>query len=62
MLSLFQEADLSKYSSIIMPSSYGLSDLNTAKIVQWTEQGGNLIAFKNSLNWIKQKQVTRPKF
>ena len=39
-------SNLSKYTSIIMPSSNGLSDLNTSKIVHWTEQGGNLIAFK----------------
>ena len=36
-------ADLSKYSSIIMPSSNGLSDLNTTKIIAWTEQGLSLI-------------------
>ena len=56
------KADLSKYSSIIMPSSYGLSDINTAKIIKWTEQGGNLIAFKNSLNWISKNKLLDLKF
>jgi len=50
-------SNLSKYTSIIMPSSNGLSDLNTSKIVHWTEQGGNLIAFKNSLNWINKNKL-----
>ena len=56
------KADLSKYSSIIIPSSYGLSDINTAKIIKWTEQGGNLIAFKNSLNWISKNKLLDLKF
>ena len=56
------KADLSKYSSIIMPSSYGLSEINTAKIIKWTEQGGNLIAFKNSLNWISKNKLLDLKF
>ena len=56
------KADLSKYSSIIMPSSYGLSDINTTKIIKWTEQGGNLIAFKNSLNWISKNKLLDLKF
>ena len=55
-------ADLSKYSSIIMPSSNGLSDLNTAKIISWTEQGGNLIAFKNSLKWVDKNKLLDLKF
>ena len=55
-------ADLSKYSSIIMPSSNGLSDLNTTKIIAWTEQGGNLIAFKNSLKWVSKNKLLDLKF
>ena len=55
-------ADLSKYSSIIMPSSNGLSDLNTTKIISWTEQGGNLIAFKNSLKWVDKNKLLDLKF
>ena len=55
-------ADLSKYSSIIMPSSNGLSDLNTTKIISWTEQGGNLIAFKNSLKWVNKNKLLDLKF
>ena len=55
-------ADLSKYSSIIMPSSNGLSDVNTTKIISWTEQGGNLIAFKNSLKWVDNNKLLDLKF
>ena len=49
--------DLSKYTSIILPSSNGLSDLNTSKIISWTEDGGNLIAFKSSLNWVNKNKL-----
>ena len=33
--------DLTGYSSIIIPSSRGLSDSNSKKIIEWTKNGGN---------------------
>ena len=50
-------SDLSKYSSIIIPSSKGLSDMNSKKIIEWTKNGGNLITFKNSLNWVNKNKL-----
>ena len=50
-------SDLSKYSSIIIPSSKGLSDVNSKKVIEWTQNGGNLITFKNSLNWVNKNKL-----
>ena len=50
-------SDLSKYSSIIIPSSSGISDINSKKIIEWTQNGGNLITFKNSLNWVNKNKL-----
>ena len=49
--------DLTGYSSIIIPSSRGLSDSNSKKIIEWTQNGGNLITFKNSLNWVNKNKL-----
>ena len=49
--------DLTGYSSIIIPSSRGLSDSNSKKIIEWIQNGGNLITFKNSLNWVNKNKL-----
>ena len=43
--------EIKKYSTIIMPNSQGLNNNNSSKIKKWIENGGTLIAYKNSLKW-----------
>ncbi len=51
--------DLSKYTCIILPSSYGSAlDANaTTKLKTWIEHGGTLIAFKNSASYLKSNKL-----
>ncbi len=54
----FSRADLSRYNTIIMVNSYSaLDDSNTKKLKSWIEDGGTLVAYKNTLNWLKSKKL-----
>lgn len=45
--------DISNYTSIILPSSNLKVDEKTVnKLKSWTQNGGNLIAYKNSIHWL----------
>ena len=50
-------ADLSRYNTIIMVSSSGLSDNNTKKLQSWLKDGGTLVAYKNALKWLNSKKL-----
>ncbi|MBU2929949.1 M14 metallopeptidase family protein [Winogradskyella psychrotolerans] len=50
-------ADLSRYNSIIMVNSSGLSENNTKKLQSWIANGGTLIAYKNALKWLNTKKI-----
>jgi len=50
-------ADLSKYTTIIVPSSSGLSDRATKKVDTWVQAGGTLIAYRSAINWLKRKKL-----
>ena len=66
---ILNRTDLSDYTSIIIPSSFGISESNSKNIIKWVENGGNLITFKNTLRWVdrnklldlKIKKTTLPK-
>jgi hypothetical protein len=55
-------ADISDYSTIIMPSSRGLNSKNSDKIKKWIENGGTLIAYKNSLKWAEKNNLVEYNF
>ena len=51
-------ADLSKYTTLIMPTSGwggGIDESSADKISEWVRSGGNLIGFKNAAKWIKRQ-------
>lgn len=50
-------ADLSKYTTIIVPSTSGLSDVATKKIDTWVRSGGTLIAYRSAVNWLKRTKL-----
>ena len=56
-------ADLSRYNTIIMPSSYsGLNQSNTKKVKAWVEKGGILISYRYALRWLDRKKLMSLKF
>lgn len=58
----FSRADLSRYNSIIMVSSSGLSEGNTKKLESWIKDGGTLVAYKNALKWLNTKKLMKIDF
>jgi len=57
----FNKIDLSKYTTLIVPNSSISSKLVTDKISKWVKSGGNLIAYKNSINWLKKIKLIEVK-
>ena len=55
-------ADISKYTTIIMPNSKGLNIKNSSKIKKWIEDGGTLVAYKNSIKWIERNELVKYNF
>ncbi|MEO5980204.1 MAG: M14 family metallopeptidase [Chryseolinea sp.] len=53
-INVIDRASLSKYSTIIMPPSFGslgITDAGKEKIKTWVHQGGTLIGMENALTW-----------
>jgi|TARA_B110000967_G_scaffold209967_1_gene269021 hypothetical protein len=49
--------DLSKYNTLILANgNYNLSDEVIEKIKNWVEDGGNIIGFRNTINWLNKKE------
>ena len=57
----FNRTDLSKYTTLIVPNSSISNKLVTDKISEWVKSGGNLIAYKNSINWLKKIKLIEVK-
>ncbi len=57
----FDRIDLSKYTTLIVPNSSISNKLVTDKISEWVKSGGNLIAYKNSINWLKKTKLIKVK-
>ena len=56
----FSRADLSRYNTIIMVnSSSALNESHTKKLKTWIQDGGNLVAYKNTLKWINSKKLMK---
>ena len=57
----FNRINLSKYTTLIVPNSSISNKLVTDKISGWVKSGGNLIAYKNSINWLKKTKLIEVK-
>ncbi|WP_299555254.1 M14 family metallopeptidase [Seonamhaeicola sp.] len=52
-VSYLKTKDLSKYTTIIIPSATLKLDTETInKLISWTKQGGNLIGYKKAIKWL----------
>lgn len=60
-----QSVDLSKYTDLIIPSGWStprFDDMVTEKIKSWVNQGGTLIAFRTTANWLSEKEMMQLTF
>ena len=56
-LSTILKSDLSKYTTLIIPSSEIDSNEIIKKIINWTKNGGTLITYKNSIDWLQSANI-----
>lgn len=58
-LNNFDQADLSEYSTIILPHSRGnsLEDNQLKKLKTWVSNGGTLIGFRNAINLLEKNEL-----
>ncbi len=52
----FSRTDLSRYTDIILPNSWGggLGENEAGKLKEWVRRGGTLIGYRNAANWFKR--------
>ncbi|NND16114.1 MAG: zinc carboxypeptidase [Eudoraea sp.] len=61
----FRSADLSSYTDIIIPSTWGSSGLSKSaaeKLKSWVKQGGTLIGYRSVANWLNSNELMKLKF
>ena len=60
----FGRTDLSKYTDIILPNSWGnaLGKGDAEKIKDWVKDGGTLIGYKNAANWFNSNEFMKLEF
>ena len=61
----FNNVDLSSYTDLIIPSSWGSSALNkkgAEKIKEWVSDGGTLIGYRSVANWLDKHELLKLKF
>ncbi len=60
----FRKKDLSKYTDIIVPNSWGtsLTESDAQKIKNWIKQGGTLIGYKNIGKWFDKYEILKIDF
>ncbi|WP_411031412.1 M14 family zinc carboxypeptidase [Spongiimicrobium sp. 3-5] len=64
-VSYLNEVDLASYSDIILPSSFGTTDLNkknTDKLKQWIKNGGTLIGYRTVAEWFNKEEIMKLEF
>ncbi len=54
-----KRANLNEYSTIIAPNSSISDSVITEKISKWVKSGGTLVAYKNSINWLKKNKLIK---
>ncbi|NND88004.1 MAG: zinc carboxypeptidase, partial [Flavobacteriaceae bacterium] len=60
----FGRTDLSRYTDIILPNSWGsaLEKRDAEKLKTWVENGGTLIGYKNAGRWFNSNELLEVKF
>jgi hypothetical protein len=60
----FSRTDLSRYTDIIMPASWGnsLDKGDAEKLKKWVQDGGSLIGFKNAGRFLDRNELLKIKF
>ena len=60
----FNRTDLSKYTDIILPNSWGnaLLKKGAEKLKKWVENGGTLIGYKNTGKWLNNNDLLKIEF
>lgn len=60
----FGRADLSSYTDIILPNSWGsaLDKDDAEKLKTWVKAGGTLIGYKNAGKWFNSNEILKMKF
>ncbi len=61
-LSYFDRIDISKYTTIIIPNSFSVSIEVTQKLKKWVLNGGTLIGYRNTINWLVNEKFIRVNF
>ena len=54
-----ERIDLDKYTTIIAPNSTIKNTSITKKIFDWVENGGVIIGYKNSINWLEESKLLK---
>jgi hypothetical protein len=60
----FGRTDLSRYTDIILPNSWGnaLNKADAEKLKTWVQNGGTLIGYKNAGNWFNDQELLKMEF
>jgi|TARA_R100000479_G_scaffold51000_3_gene24095 hypothetical protein len=60
----FERTDLSRYTDIILPNSWGqaLDSTDAQKLKTWVRNGGTLIGYKNAGKWFEKNKLLKAKF
>ncbi len=60
----FNRTDLSRYTDIILPASWGsaLDKQGAEKIKTWVRDGGTLIGYKNAGRWMNSNEIMKMEF
>ncbi len=61
-MSYFTRVDISKYTAIVVPSSYNLGKSAEEKLKTWVSNGGVLIGYKNSARWLARSKFINLEF
>ena len=56
-LSTILKSNLSKYTTLIIPSSEIISNEIIKRITDWAKNGGTLITYKNSIDWLQSANI-----
>lgn len=63
-MAYFEKVDLSEYTDIIVPSSFGNAEnkKNTAKLKDWVKRGGTLIGYRSAVEWFNKSELVKLNF
>ncbi len=64
-VSYFGRSDISEYTDIIIPSSWGSGALEKSEVLKlkdWVKKGGTLIGYRNTVEWFDKNDLMKLKF